>query len=234
MNNKKSLPRLTDPNEISNLRELKSYFGLPKITRLAVDAIPLENRKAFDKAINRLANTLKDQEYDRFCDAIEPLVDVQTKNATWQFNHYKIICAIERLMLDAMQFPMVQELADETGLSRQTIHKHLKDFPTHPAKRDLDHQLILMTEPLLVKIYKRAAEGSIPASKLYLQYAFKVREMLEMQLKRENDIADTPIKIAVNGSLVQATAFKKLPLSDQQKITKIVKRSFPETVELVE
>ncbi len=63
--------------------------------------------------------------------------------------------------------PTKNELAESTGLSRQTIHKHLKEYATHPLYEGYIEQFKFMAPKVLAKVYKFAINGDIRACRLY-------------------------------------------------------------------
>jgi hypothetical protein len=67
------------------------------------------------------------------------------------------------------RMPSKAELAEKTGLSRQTIHKHLKEYKVHPQFIGQLEQFRFMTEKVLAKVFHFAVNGDMRAAKLYLE-----------------------------------------------------------------
>ena len=53
---------------------------------------------------------------------------VTDRNQTWENNHSAITKAMAKLIRKLERLPSKTEIAAETGLSRQTVHYHIKEF----------------------------------------------------------------------------------------------------------
>ena len=66
------------------------------------------------------------------------------------------------------RMPTTTEIATKTELSRQTIHKHLKEYISHPQYLEQVEQFRFMTSKVLTKVFQFAVTGDMRAAKLYL------------------------------------------------------------------
>ncbi len=64
----------------------------------------------------------------------------ETKNQIWERNHNQITWAISVLMQEYGRMPTTAEIVNKSELSRQTIHKHLKDYATDPKFLEITEQ----------------------------------------------------------------------------------------------
>jgi DNA-binding phage protein len=112
-------------------------------------------------------NKLKGTERDNFYKKIEPIAAESTKNQIWESNHNQITSAIATLMQEYGRMPTTTEIANKTELSRQTIHKHLKEYTNHPQYLEQIEQYRFMTSKVLAKVFMFAVNGDTAAAKLY-------------------------------------------------------------------
>ena len=84
-----------------------------------------------NEVITRL-NSLKADAFDRFYEKVEAVLLPETKNHLWERNNFLISGAIHNHIHEHCCMPTKQEISNVTGLSRQTIHKHLKEYADHP------------------------------------------------------------------------------------------------------
>jgi hypothetical protein len=89
----------------------------------------------------------------------------ETRNQYWETNDNKITAAIAKLMQDYGRMPAKREIATETGLSRKTIHQHLKKYSEHDLYIGQVEQFRFMADTVLAKIFKFAINGDIRAKK---------------------------------------------------------------------
>lgn len=90
-----------------------------------------------------------------------------SKNIIWENNSQRIIKAIMDHLTENGMMPSRQDLTERTGLSRQTIYKHLKEFSFHEVFAEHERKLRFMEQHVLAKVLHLAAKGDIGAAKLY-------------------------------------------------------------------
>ena len=155
--NKKSLQKFTESEiTVSDTRKyLKTKYGINKT-----------DYDSIGEFVNEKFASLKGEERDEFIKYSMPLFNEDVKNQMWDSNHAKITCAISELMKKYGRMPIKAELAEETGLSRQTIHKHLKDYRQHPLYQNQLEKFGLMAEKVLARVFDFAVNviGIIPYS----------------------------------------------------------------------
>jgi len=161
---KKSLQKFTESEKkINAVLELEQIYpdNLKELTREEVDKVC--------KILTDKLSVAKGTERDTIIRKIENFVSDQMKNELWESNHNQITWAISNLMNENNRMPSKAELAEKTGLSRQTIHKHLKEYKVHPQFIGQLEQFRFMTEKVLAKVFHFAVNGDMRAAKLYLE-----------------------------------------------------------------
>ncbi|MBK7798504.1 MAG: hypothetical protein KA251_02540 [Saprospiraceae bacterium] len=165
---------------------MKAKNGLQKFTKteakinkiLSLKQITPSDLKTLNKAeelrlreiLTETFNKFKGTERDNFYKKIELIIPDTTKNQLWEINHNKITAAISNLMQEYGRMPSKQEIATKTDLSRQTIHKHLKEYTNHPQYLEQIEQFRFMTSKVLAKVFQFAVNGDIGAAKLYFNF----------------------------------------------------------------
>ncbi|MDB5243085.1 MAG: hypothetical protein JWP57_3710, partial [Spirosoma sp.] len=153
----KSLQKVTDSDEPKDESEL--------IKRLISQQKPLpDNATPTERQNNKDAF---------FCGLLEsPLVSEETKedlrNQTWEGNHDELTRVIGNLIHETGRMPTVTRLSTETGLSRQTIHKHLSEFYQSARYQNRLSLARMLSDRLLDKLYQSAIDGDVRAAKVFL------------------------------------------------------------------
>ena len=113
-------------------RKVKRLFALEKITPKDLEGFNKNECDYLSVTSTQLLQQLKGEERDSFITKIELVVPADSKNQIWEYNQHLISGAISKLMREYGSMPDKTAIAEETGLSRQTIAKHLKDYKAHP------------------------------------------------------------------------------------------------------
>lgn len=121
----------------------------------------------FLSILNETINSLKGDEREEFCQKIEHIMSETTKNQLWEYNNNQITWAISTLMQEYGRMPTKTEIATKTELSRQTIHKHLKEYLNHPLYLEQLEQFRFMSSKVLAKVFNYAVQGDLKAAKVF-------------------------------------------------------------------
>ncbi len=159
---KKSLQKFTESEN-----KIKAVLKLKKITWEDLKPLTKKELNLLSEVLKPLVNNSKGVERDKLFKKIDAVTNEETKNETWEHNHIKITWAISTLMQELNRMPSKRELADKTGLSRQTINKHLKEYHTHPLYEGQIEQFKFMRSNVLSRVYFFALQGDMKAAKLY-------------------------------------------------------------------
>jgi hypothetical protein len=161
----------TKPTTLSQLsrRKIDKLMTQEMITQNDIeDFSQAEIQYLEEKATKTLAK-LKGTARDSFLDKIQPIVPASTKNDTWEYNHMHISNAISNYMHLHGAMPCKNDIAEETGLSRQTVAKHMIEYKQHPEFIGEMEQFKFMSNQILTNVFKYANKGDMRAARLYFE-----------------------------------------------------------------
>jgi hypothetical protein len=148
--------------------KVMSLLSLERIMPQDIEHFVDEERRLFMSFITLQLDELKGAKRDKFYDKVEPLVSATTKNELWENNRTQIMRAIAKLMEERGRMPTKTEIANYTELSRQTVHKHLKEYASNPQYFEQMERFRFMAPDVLAKVYQYAVKGDSGAAKLFL------------------------------------------------------------------
>jgi hypothetical protein len=163
---KESLQRLTDAEEKAHKMLRKAKVEIEDIKGLSDKEI-----KVFLAVVNRQLKELKGEALDELYEKIDLLRTEEDKNRTWERNHHTITWAISTLMQEYGRMPTASEIAQKSELSRQTVHKHLKEYAKDERYLETVEQFRFMSSKVLARVFKFAVNGDMRAAKLYFEVA---------------------------------------------------------------
>jgi DNA-binding phage protein len=169
-------------------------------------------------------NSLSGCELDDFLEKVNILLSDDTKNWLWENNNNNITAAISNLMHEKNRMPSKSEIAKETKLSRQTIHKHLNEYSSHPLYLQQIEQFRFLTSRVLARVYHYACEGNMSAARLY----FDVTGCLGGQNGNSTLIQNQHNYLIINGIVLSQESVKKLNPEQLETIESILKTALPE------
>lgn len=212
---------------------LQNFTDTEKINKvLSLEQITVKDLEPFNETeknhlfgiITRKLNALEGVERDEFYTKIEPILHETTRNESWERNHNSITWAISTLMQEYGRMPSKTEIATKTELSRQTIHKHLKEYANHPQYLGQIEQFRFMTSRVLAKVFKFAVNGDIGAAKLY----FNVMGFMNAQASSNTLIQNQNNYIQINGRVLSQETIKHLNAEQLDTIETILKTALPQ------
>jgi hypothetical protein len=158
------LQKLTESDE-----KINAVLALEKISVQDLDILTEPEKIKLFQIITDKFNELTGSERDDFYRKIEAVTAPETKNQIWENNHNSIIYGIATLTHEYGRMPTKSEIANNTKLSRQTVHKHLKDYQSNPLYVEYQQQFKFMESKVLAKVFQFAVNGDIRAARLYLE-----------------------------------------------------------------
>lgn len=150
-------------------KKIEALFKLEKISREDLDGLNKEEWSYFSRTTTEKINNTEGEELDSLLEKVDPILSQHTKNELWENNHRKIIQAISTFIDEYGRMPLNMELVKPVGLSRQTIHKHLKEYKENCLYSDYIGQFEFMTPKLVAKMYQFAIRGDVKAGRLYFE-----------------------------------------------------------------
>jgi DNA-binding XRE family transcriptional regulator len=112
--------------------------------------------------------------------------------------------------------PLKIDLAQRVGLSRQTLHKHFKEYKDKPLYSDHIETFRFMTEKLIAKMFQFALRGDVKAGRLYFDM---IGQMGGPAIKNQTNY------IQVNNLVISEERLKALHIDKLKEIEDILKDS---------
>ncbi len=219
MKKTKSLQKFTDFKSKAEM-----LFELDKITFNDIEQLSPNEKNEAVIIMNEKINTLKGLEREAFIEKCYNVFNDSVKNQLWENNHNAITWAISTLMQEYGRMPSKAEIAAKTELSRQTVHKHFKDYSNHPQYLIQNEQFKFMTNKVLAKVFYYAVKGDMAAAKLYLN---------SMGANERNNKGNTLIQnqnnyIQINGLVLNQETIKQLKPEQLLLIENVLKAAIKE------
>jgi len=149
--------------------KVDNLFALQKITPADIQELSTDERRHLGATATTLLARLTGDERTRFMEKIEPILAPDSKNEVWENNHQLITRAVSAYMREHGVMPTKSTIAAQTGLSRQTVAKHLTEYKQHPEFTAQKEQFKFMTHNILANVYKQAGNGDVKAARLYFE-----------------------------------------------------------------
>lgn len=215
--NNKGLQKLT---ELEN--KINSVLALKKVTPKDIKEFTNEERDRLSEVIQERFNPLRDEERELFYEKIEEIMVEESKNQIWESNHNSIIWGISALIQEKGRMPSKTEIAYKTELSRQTIHKHLKEYKNNPFNTEFQEQFIFMYPKVMAKVFQYAMSGDMKACKLYLECIGAYKNNLSLS-NNNTLIQNQNNYIQINGKVLSQETAKNLNPEQLNAIEGILK-----------
>ncbi len=216
---KQGLQKFT--NKEAKIREL---FSRKLITKADIKGFTELELKELSKIVTDKMNNLKGVEKDDFLEQIDGIIQQTTRNEIWEINHSQITWAISNLMQDYGRMPSKGEIATKAELSRQTVHKHLKEYHQHPLYIQQVENYKFMASKVLAKVFKFAVNGDIRAAKLYFQMVGN----LNYQSANSTLVQQQNNYIQINSTVLSQENIKQLSPEQLTQFENIIKMALPE------
>ncbi|OOQ59653.1 hypothetical protein [Mucilaginibacter pedocola] len=158
------------------IQKIEKLLARERITPADVGGLSEQEKTLLENKLSEILQGSKDTERDRFLEKIEPVMQEDTKNDLWERNHMLISNAIARHLQQHAVMPTKNQIARETGISRQTVAGHIKEYKEHPEFAAEIEQFKFMSHSVLGMVFKRASEGDIRAAKLYFEMVGSIGE----------------------------------------------------------
>ena len=193
--------------------EFKALLQLKKIEPQHLLSLSKKRETQFRKLITQILADSTGEDRDAFLEKISGLLD---RDTIWEYNQCRITKAIQQHIHLYNCMPSKVVIAQATGLSRQTVHKHLQTFSA--AQNPHTDMFPVMTQQVLTKLIDKAMEGDVAAAKVYLQSANKeaVTTTNDIVIKNQNNY------IQINRTVLNQQAIQQLNAEQLQQIEEIL------------
>jgi hypothetical protein len=220
---KKGLQKLTDSQ-----RKVLKTLDRPRVTKADIKSFSKKDMQSLDTAVNDRLDTLRDEALDRFIEKVSDIITPESKNIIWENNHRSIVIQISEFIDLTGRMPTMFELSDRTGLSRQTLSKHLKEYRDHPQYLVYLEQFRFMGQRVLSKMFKLAVNGDVRAGRLYL-------EMVGGIMTGSGKKGGQTNYIQINNTILTQENIQSLPKSQLERIEDVLREfQFPKAVRLAD
>ena len=166
-------------------------------------------------------NNLTGHELDKFIEKFNPLIIEDLKNQLWEKNHVIITQAISNHLSHYNFMPTKSQIAEATGISRQTIHKHLIEYNSHPLFIERAEQFKFMGERVMSRVLESALSGDTKAARLYFDMLGQSKKHVTSatQIKNQNNY------IQINGTKLNQEQITLLTTEQRNQIESILSLS---------
>ncbi|MEP6614188.1 MAG: hypothetical protein ABJA76_19930 [Mucilaginibacter sp.] len=212
METETALTNLTTARE-----KVNRVLALQQITLKDIEDFNTIEREYLGEIITETLQQAKGDERDDFLAKIEQIVPADTNDKVWEHNHFVIANAITSLVHKYGCMPPKTLIAEETGLSRRTIAKHIAGYKTHPEfGRELE-QFKYMGTKVLSSVFKLATNGDVKAARLYFEMVGATnKQRPNMVITEQNN------NIQVNNNLFSPENLKQLSPAQLKQIEGII------------
>ncbi|GAA4327971.1 hypothetical protein [Flaviaesturariibacter amylovorans] len=180
------------------------------------NALSAEEKRALITVVVEGINNLGDRDLDRFNEQVKELLPEETRNATWERNYVIISNAIHALTIEYNRFPILEEIARETSLSRTTVQKHMKEYIGSLLHLQRTDNLIAMRETVLQRVYREATKGNVRAAKVFLEATAPIASTPQNIRNQQNNF------IQVNGLTITREQVLALPEGTRAQLETIL------------
>ena len=150
-------------------KKISNLLAQQKITVEDIEGLSRAEHRRLRETVNKTLAQLTGEERDSFLDKIDLIMPASSKNDIWEHNHIIISSAISNFMGQRGIMPSKNTIAEETGLSRQTVAKHFAAYRSHPEFIAQTEQFKFMSHNVLANVFKFANNGDMRAARLYLE-----------------------------------------------------------------
>jgi len=213
--NKESLQKWTDSE-----RKVEALLRKSKVEESDIKDMSDEEIKVFLTIVNKQLKELKGEALDGLYEKIDLLRTSEDRNRQWEYNHIQITWAISTLMQEGGRMPTGLEIAKKAELSRQTVHKHLKEYAGDERYLETVEQFRFMSAKVLARVFSYAVNGDIRAAKLYFEVAGNMGKPMP---------APTPVTntqnnyIQVNQIRLSQESIEQLPAEQLGQLERLLK-----------
>jgi len=198
-------------------KKVNRLLAQRKITLKDIEDLTGTEREQLEAAATEMLQHVKGTERDNFLEKIEQIVPESTNDQIWEHNHFVIGNAITNLIRKYGCMPPKSLIAEETGLSRQTVTKHIAGYKTHPEFRKEIEQFKFMATKILSSVFKLASNGDVKASRLYFEMVGAINKQQPNTVVNEQNN-----NIQINNTLFSQENLKQLSAEQLKQIEYII------------
>jgi hypothetical protein len=210
---KKSLQKLSESR-----RKVDELLEKKRVTKDDMKSLNDNEKELLQEVTNQKLGELKFEQLDELIDKIYDIINTDSRNSLWENNHAQIIREISNFIDNIGRMPTMFELSAKTGLSRQTLGKHLKEYRNHPQYIEHLEQFRFMSQKVLSKMFQLAMNGNVGAGRLYLEMVGEIGDRSNVKNETNN--------IQYNNLVISKERLYALCPSQVRKIEEILSESY--------
>jgi hypothetical protein len=203
-------------NFTASKKKVDDILALEKITVKDIEGLSPIERDYLTEITNQTLATLKGAERDSFLDKINLVIPPNSKSSVWEYNHLVITDAIAKFMRLYGVMPTKAAIAEETGLSRPTIDKHIAAYKTQPEFKAQMEQFKFMAPKMLANVFKFAGCGDMKAARLYFEIVGALNKTQNTVVNEQNNY------IQINNTILNQENLKTLTAAQLNQIENII------------
>jgi len=218
--NKKGLQKFANSKLAEQLPEaiedlLAKIIESPNLTTEHVFNLTDDERSKIKTVLTAGYLTLADEDRDTFFEKTHSIISASSRNEIWERNHWCILNVISWQTIHERGVPTIKSIAEETGLSRVTVAKHLKEYYDSETYKEKENAYKFLREKLLTRIYSYAYDGNMKAAKIFMDATTDATSHLTIN-NQENNF------IQINGLTITQESIKNLSPEKLQKLQDII------------
>jgi len=200
--------------------KVENLLALDKISLKDIDGLSNLERAHLGEVVTEKLEKLRGEERDSFLEKIAAVVPSSTKSQLWEHNQLVISRAITNFMCKHGCMPPKTVIANECGLSRQTVIKHMKEYQVNPEHMSTTEQFKFMAPQVLASVFKSAVNGDARSARLYF-------EMVGELNKPHPNTASTVVNeqnnyIQINNTILSQENLRQLSAEQLNQIESII------------
>ena len=207
------------------LQTFEELLCLEKITPHHLEVLNPDDRKTFIRLVYMATNAAKQETLDYIQEKTADLLSETTKQDVKEYNYVIISNAVSNFLSNNGRMPTKVEIAMQTGLSRKTVHKHLKDYSASSRVEDQVQQYRLMTPTVIDSVIRAALRGDMKAAKIFLDSVGKLTQLItpgaSTIINQQNNY------VQINKTVLSQQTLLQLPPEQLIRIEEIIKSLAP-------
>lgn len=190
-----------------------------KITVKDLEELNQFEREYFNETCTQTLQNLSGLERDKFLDKVSLIISPNTNAGVWEQNHASISIAIADYIQQYGSMPAKSFIAEQTGLSRQTVTKHFATYKSQPEFIAQMEQFQFMSPKVLANVMRKAIKGDIKAARLYFEMVGNPNQQANLKV-----MGDQNNYIQINNTILSQDNLKQLSMEQLEQIESIVNR----------
>ena len=203
-------------NFTASKRKIEGLLAQKKISMKDIEGLSQIEREYLMETTTQKLTKLKDAERDDFLEKIDMVASAGMRSNVWEHNHLLISGAIAIYMRQHGIMPAKSAIAEETGLSRQTITKHFNEYKAQPEFIAQMEQFKFMAPKMLANVFKYASGGDMKAARLYFEMVGAINKKQNTVVNEQNNY------IQINNTILSQENLKRLTTEQLNQIECII------------